>query len=367
MESLVRQAIWTPFYGEPNQALKTKRDFLKDSPFPVAVQARVTRLWQKGMKKRRVDGLGRFTNFQQGWYNLYESGKLTREFLEVLRTVHERTADPAAAVDAARTFAARTDVPMVGTPRFSEALHLSQPEVFPFVNNLQNRVLAQILGIPPNRLINDRRIYFDHLEQIKKLCAWQELDGYNALDVFLIDLGRHRPLFRAVQKQFAMQRPVAKAEIEDMAVQLEREGAFAYDSASETVRRVAVRAIAVRSGQVKFRSRLLRAYSGRCAMTGCDAEAALEAAHIRPYSREGTNDLPNGLLLRADVHLLFDMGLVAVNTENWTIMIARALQNTQYQALAGKTLHRPRKKNAHPDKTLLYAHMLGSKIGGEAL
>ncbi len=43
------------------------------------------------------------------------------------------------------------------------------------------------------------------------------------------------------------------------------------------------RQIAERRGQLGFRTALLEAYSGRCAVTGCDAEAALEATHLRPY------------------------------------------------------------------------------------
>ncbi|MGB1277508.1 MAG: HNH endonuclease, partial [Nannocystaceae bacterium] len=59
------------------------------------------------------------------------------------------------------------------------------------------------------------------------------------------------------------------------------------------------RSIAYRRGQSEFRRRLLCAYSGRCAISACNADAALEAAHIRPYCRDGENDFGNGLLLRA--------------------------------------------------------------------
>ncbi len=49
---------------------------------------------------------------------------------------------------------------------------------------------------------------------------------------------------------------------------------------------------------------LLKAYSGRCAVTGCDAEPALEAAHLRPYKGPESNTAANGLLLRSDIHTL---------------------------------------------------------------
>lgn len=63
-----------------------------------------------------------------------------------------------------------------------------------------------------------------------------------------------------------------------------------------------------RRGQQEFREKLLVAYEGRCAITGCDAIEALEAAHIVPYLGTETNHVQNGLLLRADIHTLFDLG-----------------------------------------------------------
>ena len=69
-----------------------------------------------------------------------------------------------------------------------------------------------------------------------------------------------------------------------------------------------------RRGQPEFRRALIEAYGGRCAISECDAEAALEACHIRPYMGPKTNALSNGLLLRADLHTLFDLGLLAIDT-----------------------------------------------------
>jgi hypothetical protein len=49
-----------------------------------------------------------------------------------------------------------------------------------------------------------------------------------------------------------------------------------------------------------FRAVLLEAYHRRCAITGCDATAVLEAAHLRPYRGPDSNTVPSGLLLRSD-------------------------------------------------------------------
>jgi HNH endonuclease len=79
--------------------------------------------------------------------------------------------------------------------------------------------------------------------------------------------------------------------------------------------------IMLRRGQSKFRQDLLRAYGHRCAISGCDADPALEAAHIRTFPGEDANHVGNGLILRADLHSLFDLGLICVQTSTWTVLL----------------------------------------------
>ena len=92
----------------------------------------------------------------------------------------------------------------------------------------------------------------------------------------------------------------------------------------------ALRAIRIRRGQTAFRAKLIEAYDRRCAITGCAVEAVLEAAHIYPYRGSQTNPTSNGLLLRADLHTLFDCGLLAINPETRTVVVANALQASSY-------------------------------------
>ncbi|MHB0972257.1 MAG: HNH endonuclease [Thermoanaerobaculia bacterium] len=70
-----------------------------------------------------------------------------------------------------------------------------------------------------------------------------------------------------------------------------------------------------RLGQSSFRVMVTEAYKRRCAITGESTLVTLEAAHILPFAREGQHEVRNGLLLRADFHRLFDVGLVAVTPE----------------------------------------------------
>lgn len=71
--------------------------------------------------------------------------------------------------------------------------------------------------------------------------------------------------------------------------------------------------VRARLGQGAFRSLVTDAYHRRCAVTGEKTLPALEAAHIRAHSADGPNRIDNGLLLRADIHRLFDDGYVTVD------------------------------------------------------
>ena len=108
-----------------------------------------------------------------------------------------------------------------------------------------------------------------------------------------------------------------------------------------------------RQGQAQFRNALISAYEGCCAITGCDSPDALEAAHIRPYLGEYTNVVTNGLLLRADIHTLFDLGLLAVNPATRTVVISDLLSGDHYKSLQGRPLTLPANPELHPNHALL--------------
>ncbi|UQA59499.1 HNH endonuclease [Polyangium aurulentum] len=111
-----------------------------------------------------------------------------------------------------------------------------------------------------------------------------------------------------------------------------------------------------RRGQPEFRRRLLEAYQFRCAVTGFDAVEALEAAHITPYRGPDSNRVENGLLLRADVHTLFDIGLLAVDAKSMRVLVASALSATMYAELKGKPLKVPAVAALRPSREALQQH-----------
>jgi hypothetical protein len=113
-----------------------------------------------------------------------------------------------------------------------------------------------------------------------------------------------------------------------------------------------------RQGQSAFRHALLSAYDRRCAVTGCDIEPLLEAAHIHPYRGPDTNSVQNGLLLRADVHTLFDLGLITVSPAD-EIVVAPALAETDYAAFAGRPLRLPKASSDRPSELALAWHREG--------
>jgi HNH endonuclease len=116
------------------------------------------------------------------------------------------------------------------------------------------------------------------------------------------------------------------------------------------------RTITQRRGQKTFRDALIDAYGGRCAITRCKVRDVLEAAHIFPYLGEETNHVTNGLLLRADLHTLFDLGFIAIDPKTFSILVARGLHGGEYGRLHGKKLHLPKRRDKYPSKKALEEH-----------
>jgi hypothetical protein len=82
----------------------------------------------------------------------------------------------------------------------------------------------------------------------------------------------------------------------------------------------------------------------------------LKAAHILPYAGRRTNHVQNGLLLRADLHTLFDLGLIAVDTRDYCLVVSEKLRGTEYEALAGSPLRLPRLPGHRPSDDVLDRH-----------
>ena len=98
--------------------------------------------------------------------------------------------------------------------------------------------------------------------------------------------------------------------------------------------------IRLRRGQKKFRNALLARYNRCCQITGCRIIDVLEAAHIAPFRGEKDNTVTNGLLLRADIHTLFDLDLLGIDPEVFSISLHPSLKHCDsYGALDQKKLN----------------------------
>lgn len=115
-----------------------------------------------------------------------------------------------------------------------------------------------------------------------------------------------------------------------------------------------------RTGQQAFKVLVLEAYDRRCAVTGGKVLPVLEAAHIRPFAQGGEHDIANGLLLRSDVHALFDLGYLTITPE-LTVRASHRLKDdfdngNDYRRLDGHVIHTPRSRRQRPDRRLLEWH-----------
>lgn len=116
-----------------------------------------------------------------------------------------------------------------------------------------------------------------------------------------------------------------------------------------------------RLGQGAFRVLVTDAYQRRCAVTGERTLPVLEAAHIKPYALSGPHRVSNGILLRSDLHKLFDLGYVTVTPE-LRLEVSRRLKaewenGREYYAYHGRELQvRPSNANSHPCAEFLRWH-----------
>jgi len=116
-----------------------------------------------------------------------------------------------------------------------------------------------------------------------------------------------------------------------------------------------------RLGQGAFRVLVTDAYMRKCAVTGEKTLPVLEAAHIKPYSLAGPHSVKNGILLRSDLHKLFDLGYVTV-TPDLRLEVSPRLKaewenGREYYAYHGKELKcRPEETGNLPSREYLQWH-----------
>lgn len=115
-------------------------------------------------------------------------------------------------------------------------------------------------------------------------------------------------------KTYSTEEPIGRRLWRQVEERLRRRLLLDLDEAADE-RRYGTAVIQQRLGQGAFRAAVTDAYQRRCAITGEKTLPVLEAAHIKPYTLSGPHDVTNGLLLRADLHILFDRGYLTVTPD----------------------------------------------------
>ena len=117
-----------------------------------------------------------------------------------------------------------------------------------------------------------------------------------------------------------------------------------------------------RLGQGSFRVLVTDAYERRCAITNERTLPALDAAHIKPYSESGQHIVSNGILMRRDLHALFDRGYVTI-TPSMNVEVSRRIKEEfengrDYYRLHGSIIRLPADLTKHPSREYLDWHNL---------
>jgi len=110
-----------------------------------------------------------------------------------------------------------------------------------------------------------------------------------------------------------------------------------------------------RIGQQGFRQDILILFGRRCAITGTEAQEVLEAAHIIPYSKSQNNDSTNGLCLRADIHSLYDLGIISI-TEDLVVYVSSRMTDPEYTKFDKKVLELPIRAKTRINRSFLKWH-----------
>jgi len=115
-----------------------------------------------------------------------------------------------------------------------------------------------------------------------------------------------------------------------------------------------------RLGQGSFQAAIIDAYARRCAITGERVLPVLEAAHIKAYAEGGEHRVDNGLLLRRDLHALFDRGYLTVSPEMEVVVSKRLREEfhngEEYLAMTGHKLLAPTRPADRPSPQFLDWH-----------
>ena len=201
---------------------------------------------------------------------------------------------------------------------------------------------------PPSRFealgdyLNAGYVGFTRLGDAKTRAIAADFDGLDNFFEARLGFDTSQHTFVAFQSELALNTADEKGQFEPTSPM----------TASQNI----LEAITHRRGQKQFRHSLLAAYSSRCAITGCDVPELLEAAYILGYKGRQTNHISNGLLLRTDIHTLFDLRLITVDGGTFTVKLHPSLRGGEYGDLEGIKISLPEYSSLRPNAVALSMH-----------
>jgi len=169
------------------------------------------------------------------------------------------------------------------------------------------------------------------------------LDAHKADGSFIANIGasRHSRIWPIATSDVDMFLSAVRNKIHKIA-DIEKRSPDPHDAKNlERIEDVtALRQVVMRRNQATFRQALLSERPQRCAISGTEELSVLEAAHIIPYSEKlaDRDRLGNGLLLRSDIHRLFDLHLISIDPATRTVVVSEQIQSAEYQGLRGKSV-----------------------------
>lgn len=124
------------------------------------------------------------------------------------------------------------------------------------------------------------------------------------------------------------------------------------EAPNDVVKEIVTTLKRLRDGQKKMKEGLIKLYDGCCCITGSGVEEVLIACHIEPHKVKGNNQSTNGLLMKAELHILFDGNLIGIEPDTLKVRVGRKLKGSEYEYLDGVTL-RTRRDGMRPDREAL--------------
>ena len=201
--------------------------------------------------------------------------------------------------------------------------------------------------LPPNDQNNPNRAQDFHthvrlVEWISTAPIDFEKNVFNQPTVHVLKEGNWQHILKCYQR---LQPKVAKklSELISETRTIKEENALdnddEYFTTDTDTRARVMREVRVRRGQKRFRDSLITNYAGQCPISGCKVLSLLEAAHIDPYRGDHSNSPKNGLLLRADIHTLFDLGMIGIKPDTYVVEVhPTLLADAYYAQLAGNKI-----------------------------